>query len=198
MIKKFLILAGCLTLLFLTSPAFAQQVNVSGLSEIEKAEIALSIAKAKANKESSNIISPESIKEYANLGSDFGVNIGKALAATARELGVEVNNFAKTDVGKLSIYLIIFHLFGSMIVHVVSGFIMLIIMIPIWFWSFRKLCSNQIQKVEHSTDNQNKPVKTVTYDRSPNGMDSRSGYVGAHWFLLIVIWLLSITVMFTW
>lgn len=68
------------------------------------------------------------------------------MASTARELGVEVNNFSQTRVGKIALFLIVWHLFGGMVVHVKE-------------------------------------------------FDS---WVGAHWFFLGVILIVSLVTMFTW
>ena len=55
------------------------------------------------------------------------VGIGKGLAGAAEELGVAANDFSKTPVGQWVAFLIIWHFMGSMVVHVVSGLLLVIV-----------------------------------------------------------------------
>lgn len=56
-----------------------------------------------------------SAKEWAEVGS----SIGKGLVATANEMGVAVNDFARTPVGKIAVALIVWKVAGGDIIHVV-------------------------------------------------------------------------------
>ena len=100
------------------------------------------------------------MEEYAQ----FGAEIGDAIAATAERLGVAVNDFANTPVGKITILLIVYKLIGETVIGIVVGSVFLIISFSIWFYLFRRMCL--IQAIEYGPDGK----KTrVSYDASnPN------------------------------
>jgi len=110
------------------------------LSPTQKAEIVAQIAKASEQNTKYGINkipdTPEQLQKWAEVGSA----VGKGLVATARELGVEVNEFAKTGVGKLAIVLLVWNVLGSDIIHIVGGIMWFLIALPMWMYYFRKLC----------------------------------------------------------
>ena len=114
--------------------------DFNNLSDIQKAEIVSQIAEAKNlnKKYGANKIpdTPEELKKWV----DVGTAVGKGLVATAREVGVEVNEFAKTGVGKLAIVLLIWKVMGSDVIHIVGGIMWFLIALPMWMYYFRKLC----------------------------------------------------------
>ena len=190
---KYLMTFMVMVLFAVSVPAMAQ-VSTKGLTETQSAELALTAAKMK--EEASTVktvmdVKPAEVVEYINIGT----SVGQALASTARELGIEVNAFSKTSVGKLAIFLIVWHLFGAMAIHTAAGLIMLAIAIPIWIWSFRKMCTKQIRKIETGTSESGKPFKTVTYGERPKDYGE---FAGVHWVFLAIIFGASILVMFTW
>lgn len=70
---------------------------------------------------------------------DVGERLGQGLAATARELGIAVNDFAKTPVGMVSIGLLVWHIMGSDIIHVGTAFGILFFGFPIWWMVARNM-----------------------------------------------------------
>ena len=81
----------------------AGRAGFDKLSETEKAAIIQQIAE----KNSNNVpivgnITPEKLDQFAQTGA----NIGKGLAAAAKEIGVAVNEFVQTPVGILTVGLI--------------------------------------------------------------------------------------------
>ena len=73
---------------------------------------------------------PEKVNQWIEVGS----NIGKGLAGAAKELGVEVNNFATTPMGQLTVLLIIWHIMGATLIHFFGAFVIWIIgFVGIWF-----------------------------------------------------------------
>ena len=65
---------------------------------------------------------PTSKVEELNKWVEIGSNIGKGLAGAAKEIGVEVNAFADTKVGQLTMWLIVFHIMGKALLHIGLGF----------------------------------------------------------------------------
>lgn len=111
-------------------------VNVDGLSEAAQAEVALKVAEMrKAAFETPNLPDVVEVQKYVSVGEQ----IGKALAVTARELGIEVNNFASTTVGMIAIFLIVWHFFGNMVVHLMFGAAWFMTLIPVWIYFFKRL-----------------------------------------------------------
>lgn len=114
----------------------ADTLNVNGLSEMAQAELALKVAQLRTEALKVTVI-PDVIEmeKYVSVGEQ----IGKALAVTARELGVEVNNFATSPVGMIAIFLIVWHFFGVMMVHLAFGGAWFMTMVPIWVYFFKRL-----------------------------------------------------------
>jgi len=106
------------------------------LTGVQKAEIVAAIARAKSQNGPAHVATPEKLKEWAEVGSA----VGKGLVATAKELGVEVNAFAQTGVGKLAIILIVWKVMGGDILHIFGGIMWFLIALPMWMYYFRKLC----------------------------------------------------------
>jgi hypothetical protein len=67
----------------------------------------------------SNSQVPDQVKQWGLTGVAIGNVIGDSLVATAGKLGVEVNKFASTSVGELSIALIVFQLIGTKLIHII-------------------------------------------------------------------------------
>lgn len=83
---------------------------------------------------------PEEKAKELSQWISIGEQIGKSLAGCAKELGVEVNNFVQTPVGKLSACIIVWKLLGRDVMHFGFGFFFLIMSLSIWLYLFRKLC----------------------------------------------------------
>ncbi len=94
----------------------------SKLSEPQKAEILKNVATAAegVNQSTGNVV------DTASKILTFSDQFGASLAATAKSLGIAVNEFARSPVGMLAAGLIIWHIMGGMIIHVVGGMIILV------------------------------------------------------------------------
>ena len=194
--KYFMMFAVMAMLAITTAPAQAQltfetktSIDTTDLTDKQKAELALKAAKMKEVISAPN--TPAKVLEYATLGA----SIGQALASTAGALGVEVNKFASTGVGRLSVFLIIWHLFGSMAVHVFAGTLLLLFVVPLWIWSFRNMCTKRIKTISTGTSESGKPFKTVEYGDRPKDAD---GNAMIHWLILVIAVILSSIITFTW
>lgn len=141
LIRTLLIVAA----LILAMPAIAA-VNIDGLTPEQNAELNLQAVKQiEANKANQvKAATPqqtakqtvETISTYAELGKSIGVG----LVSTAKELGVAVNEFANTDVGRLSTFLIVWKMVGIQLFHYVAGFVWFVVMFTGWIWLFRRMC----------------------------------------------------------
>ncbi len=131
--KKLLAIA----LMLVSGLAFAgntsDAVNSAGfnkLSEAEKAEVIKMVADKAAEKGTGTIphlATEEKVEKWVKIGS----NIGQGLAGAAKEVGVAVNDFAKTPVGQMTMVLIVWHMIGAQLIHLFGGILIWIIGIAI-------------------------------------------------------------------
>jgi len=148
---KKLVLLSVLSLLLLAflAPAVQAQtvretgfgkanIDVSDLTEEQRAQLALQVSQMKQSKP---VL--EQTKEYVELGEA----IGKAISGSAKEMGIAVNDFIRTDAGKITVFLICWHFFGDQAIHLVSGGGFFIIFISGWIYFFRKMC--MIRSIEY-------------------------------------------------
>src|SRR5574343_622672 len=93
------------------------------LTTEQQAEIIKSVTtKVSTNSTIASSIQPNQINEWVVLGE----NLGKALGGTAKELGVQANEFAKTPLGLISVVLIVWHFMGGMLMHLFGGVIIML------------------------------------------------------------------------
>lgn len=148
-------------------------LDTSGLTNEQKAEIALHVAKQKAQNEN---MTPKEIQEYADLGE----SIAKALGACANEMGVAVNDFADSKVGMIATILIVWKVAGESIMGYVVGMSLFMVGTCIWLYLFRKMCV-----VESVTYHDNGKINEISY--------YREGRVdGTRTMMMIVIFILMI------
>lgn len=111
-------------------------VDVSGLTESQIADLkiqALKLQQSQQNKQSNPLEQATNIstaaRTEAEKWADFGKNIGVAMVSTSRELGIAVNEFSKTDIGRITTAIIVYKLVGSQILHFITG-LLLLVMLP--------------------------------------------------------------------
>ena len=95
--------------------------------------------------QSTDVPTASKVDSWVNVGE----HIGQALGGAAKEVGVTINAFVQTPVGKLATALIVWKLIGSVVVHVIAGLLIWLIGAAVMWNVFRR----------YST-------VTVTYDRS--------------------------------
>ena len=134
--RSFIVSFALVLMVLFGSVAHAKQLDMTGFSEAAQAELALKAAELrKAALETPVIPDVVEMEKYVSVGEQ----IGKALATTAKELGIEVNNFASTPVGMIAIFLIVWHFFGNMVVHLIFGGAWFMTLIPVWIYFFKRL-----------------------------------------------------------
>jgi len=177
----------CFVLLFCAT-ANAQRVNTDGLTEEQKAELALQAAKMKTQNNTpapGGILSEELSPEKLNEWVDLGKNIGMAVAATAKELGVAADEFLQSTTGKITVVLIVWKVMGEDIIGVVGGSIAWLVLANIVLWSFRyfhmtKRVVNKEGKVEY--------VKRYEFrEDNKGGSEARVTSVIVHLFVFALV-----------
>lgn len=138
----------------------SKDIAYAGFSDLttqEQAEIVKLVADKKAKKLLINTsVNVDNAQKWVNLGS----SIGKGLAASSKELGIAVNDFSKSDVGKWTMFLIIFKIIGANIIHFIGGLIFLIVGVTVttmlfnrkYPWSYTYLDGKIESKQRKSTD----------------------------------------------
>lgn len=121
------------------------------LSEAEKAEVIKQVADKASTKNAfggDREVTDEKVEKWVKLGTQ----IGAGLAGAAKEVGIAVNDFAKTPVGQLTMMLIVWHMVGGVMVHIFGG--IFIIVIGLWFIRFM-LKRAYPDKVTYSKEHKN-------------------------------------------
>lgn len=152
----------------------------SKLTEAQKAEVIKQIADASSKNKDVVVPSEEKVEKWVKIGSQ----VGQGLAGAAKELGVAVNDFAKTPVGQLTMALIVWHMMGGVIVHVVGG--VLIMVIGLWFVKFmfnRAYPDKVTYSKEHKTIFGNFAVENV--QRTPVQDDNAAGWLFAAGIVIV-------------
>lgn len=107
--------------LFFTTMSFAQQVDLSKVSDSDKVKILAMkgvavhepvVVKAAASAPST----AEVVKEWAAVGQAVGAGV----VGAARELGIVANDFAKTDLGKITIAILVYKYMGAQMLDTVG------------------------------------------------------------------------------
>jgi hypothetical protein len=81
----------------------------------------------------------------------LGKEIGEAVNSSLQAITTQTSNFSQTKVGKLTMVLVVWKMLGNEIIHLTVGFLMLLIFIPLWIWSYRKTCITRSIKTGKDT-----------------------------------------------
>jgi hypothetical protein len=124
---------ACVVACFLTvSPAYAISQNID-LEKIDPDVAAQVLKELQKQKTVAPVATITQAKEWASIGED----IAKAVAATAKALSMEVNDFVSTPVGSWAFFLVIWHFIGKTLFSVVLTFVIWAILAGIIWRSFR-------------------------------------------------------------
>jgi hypothetical protein len=83
---------------------------------------------------------------------DIGIKIGQMLGSAAKELGIAVNDFAKTPVGQMAMVLIAWHYAGAAAIHIAGGFIVLFVGIAGFIMMYKRMTTTNIKYSPEKTD----------------------------------------------
>lgn len=162
-------------------PTYAQTIDISNLPEDQRKELLDKVKK--------NTFSPPdaaSMNEWA----EWGQNMGVALAATAKELGVAVDDFSKTTVGKVTIAVIVYKIIGKEILKFMTGMFCLVVGICLWTYFYRRMCM-----FESISYHENGKKKEIVYGRPKTDAEHITRIIMAA--ILALICLLSNVLAFT-
>ena len=183
--KRFILMV---VMMLSLTPAFAGgeylQADVRGLTETQKAELQVAIAKMKEKAKfiPTAKVSAAEVKEYSALVTAIGTGV----KSTAVELGVAANDFVKTPVGMLTAGLIAWNYVGKTILGVIIGGVWFIIMLPLWIYFYRRMVLiNSVEYYDKGAREDGKR-KIVTYTDKYNTKISGEAHFML-WLMLIGI-----------
>jgi len=180
--KKFLLVC----MLLISLPAYAQTVTVD-LSQVDS-ETARRVLAEKKRIDSG--LSPQITIDNVEKWSQVGKNVADAVAATAKGLSVEVNEFIKTPVGKATFFLVAWKFFGAKLWSVIGGTIAWIILSSLIWKSFSIF--HRPQKVLVKQENKTKFYEYKAYDWHSHDAKTFSAVVHVLIFCLLTITMLII------
>jgi len=123
--KKTMIAFAAACALLFSAGAMAQTADTRGLTEAQKADIDLQIAKMKADTVK-GVVNPDvnlsaTVRKEAEAWGEMGANMGRAVVGAAKEVGVAANEFAATPLGKVTVGVVVYKVIGKDVLGVVIG-----------------------------------------------------------------------------
>lgn len=157
MIKK--LLAG-MAIVFCTSVAFAANytnVDVSGLTDAQVAQLKAQAAKVvadNANKVTEPAAQVSTIMQFASTwgtqAAQAAEGFAKALGIAAKELNITINDFLKSDAGKLTAAVIIWKIAGPAFIHAMYGILFVTIGLILSRVLYLRLFTKGYEKVTYN------------------------------------------------
>jgi hypothetical protein len=119
--------------------SFAQTVDVSKLTPEQRIVIQQQALELQKQRTSSGTVAVE-VRKEAEAWGQLGQNLGIALIAAAKELGVAANEFATTPLGMVVSFIVIYKLIGGSMLGILFGVFSMAF--GIWFALYvnRRLC----------------------------------------------------------
>lgn len=152
------------------------QAGFNKLTEQQKAEILKQVADASANSDVTTAVAsvtPTKVDEWVTIGE----RVGKIMGGAAREVGIAVNDFVKTPVGQLTMFLIVWKVMGGMLIHLLGGIIVFASGWTFTYLLYRRLSETKIKYHPEAKDWLGRP-KVVEVYREALGADSAWGVFG--------------------
>lgn len=152
------------------------QAGFNKLTEQQKAEILKQVADASATSDASTVVAgvtPTKVDEWVTIGE----RIGKIMGGAAREVGIAVNDFVKTPVGQLTMFIIVWKIMGGMLIHLLGGFVVFVSGWTFTYILYRRLSDVRIEYHPEAKDWLGRP-KVVKVYKDALGGDAAWGVFG--------------------
>lgn len=179
----------------ISTPAYSLQIDSSGLTDAQMAQLKAQAAKIASDNavQKSAGVTKEDIGAVTTLASTWGTQaaqaaegFARAITIAAKELGVTVNDFLKTDAGKLTAALIVWKVAGAAFVKIIYAMLFVTIGQTIAIIIYRRLFLKGYEKVEYKRFfGMFEGTKMVRIPKGFNQLD-RDGEWFAFWVMLIV------------
>lgn len=180
--------------LLCASTAFAASttIDVSGLSDAQVAELKAQAAKVVAD-QAKGVVNQSDAKVVMANAATWGQQaataaegFAKALGIAARELNVTINDFLKSDAGKLTAILIIWKVAGAAIMHALYGVVFLAVGLTMIRVIYTRLFTDRFETVQYKYFwGMFEGTKSVRVPKS-FGQLNKDGEWLAFWIMLIL------------
>lgn len=191
-----LCIMGFIAFGYMHSASAAESLNTQAVSDAgwaklspeQQAAILQQVASQSAGKKdpATSAVSPENFQKWV----DAGTSVGKGLASIVKELGITVNEFIASPAGKIGVAVLIAHVFGNEIIHIVFGTLGLCIWLPIWIYTYRRFCVLKAVTLERHGLFSYK--KTVEYRKNNDLYDGENTNLWRFWLLIALVVLLAL------
>lgn len=173
-ILKFLLL-----LLVFSSPLLAQTTGQVEMVTVPKSALT---ADQLAQVEQRNL--QDKISTYGKWVG-LGKEVGEAVNSSLSALTSQADNFAKTGVGKFTLFMVAWKVLGSDIMDIVIAVPIMMLLTSLFIWSYRKSCTTRSVLVGVQADGaKSYEIVNRSDGRDPdNDLDARRGW---HWAIYLI------------
>ena len=177
--RNWLVFCLVVGLVMNASLVFAIDVDTSGLTEVQKAQLVLKAEELKklAVQEAKPIVDLEEADKWVNLGKD----IATVVTTTAGELGIAADKFLESTTGKMTMFFVFWKIAGKDVLGFIVGTGLLTVLLPTWFWSFRRMCVIESVEVKEPE----KGFKSLREYRYQDG--SKDSVIGMRVVMFVVL-----------
>jgi len=164
--------------------ALAQQQNQDEMVTVTVPKSSLSVQQQAS-------IQQEHAKTWIGIGKEFGDAVNSGLAAVT----TQSNNFAQTPVGKITVFLIAWKILGDQITHFIGGTLEILIFLPLWIWSYRRICLPKTLLVRETIGQDKQKIKEwkVVNDDDRDTEGWRQG----HWAIAVAMLVVILVTVFS-
>jgi len=111
----------------------------------------VTVPKSMLTKEQLGQLNQGNLRDNVSAWAGVGKEVGDAVNSSLQAITTQSNNFAQTGVGKVTMAIVVWKIFGDQLIHVIGGAIEVVLFAPIWIWSYRKTCMTRSIKVGKDT-----------------------------------------------
>mgnify|MGYP001559388868 CR=1 FL=1 len=182
------VMATLFSVSMIVGVAHAQTINVD-LGKIDSTVAKQVLDQLKKVEPPAPVVTVDDAKKWASIGEDMG----KAIAATAKALGTEVNEFIKTPVGWWVWFFIFWYLFGKKLFAIVGGIVAWIALFSVIWHSFSIFHIPKQTLTDEDKEGQ-KTYEMKSYEFKSD--DRRLGSVWAHGLSAAVVSVVMMLIIF--
>lgn len=174
-----------LMLVLMAGTTFAQQ-NQQQIQQQQTFTVPASMLTEQQKAQLTTQSTQEALKGWAGVGHEVGTAVNESLKAITSNAA----DFAKTDVGRLTVAIVIWKVIGDQAVHVGFGILFALFWISAWVWSFRNRCIQRTVLIGIAPD------KTKTY-KLLNERSSSEGEAAAHFCVALAMIAINLLIIFS-
>ena len=139
-------------------------VPTMGLAQQTQHEETVTVPKSMLSPAQRQQIEIDSIKQRVEMYGKWvgiGHEIGEAVNGALHAVTTQTAEFAKTDVGRITMILVAWKVMGKDFVRMVIGLLLLGVGIPVWVWSYWKTCIPRRVLVKAGSDKKERQYEVV-------------------------------------